>query len=46
MILCVVDDLIFSIKISTAAKRLGVDMYFERSKDKVLRRSATSSPRS
>jgi len=36
MIVCVVDDLIFSIKISTAAKHLGVDMYFERSKDKVL----------
>ena len=36
MIVCVVDDLIFSIKISTAAKRLGVDMYFERSKDNVL----------
>jgi CheY-like chemotaxis protein len=36
MIVCVVDELIFSIKISTAAKRLGVDMYFERSKDNVL----------
>jgi DNA-binding NarL/FixJ family response regulator len=36
MIVCVVDDLIFSIKISTAARRLGVEMYFERSKDKVL----------
>jgi len=36
MIVCVVDDLIFSIKISTAAKHLGVDMYFERSKDRVL----------
>ena len=36
MIVCVVDDLIFSIKISTAAKHLGVDMYFERSRDKVL----------
>jgi CheY-like chemotaxis protein len=31
-----VDDLIFSIKISTAAKRLGVDMYFERSRENVL----------
>ncbi len=36
MIVCVVDDLIFSIKISTAAKRLGVDMYFERSRENVL----------
>lgn len=36
MIVCVVDDLIFSIKISTAAKRLGVDMYFERSREQAL----------
>lgn len=36
MIVCVVDDLIFSIKISTAAKRLGVDIYFERSKENVM----------
>jgi CheY-like chemotaxis protein len=36
MIVCIVDDLIFSIKISTAARHLGVDMYFERSKEKVL----------
>lgn len=36
MIVCVLDDLIFSIKISTAAKHLGVDMYFERSREKVL----------
>ena len=36
MIVCVVDDLIFSIKISTAAKQLGVPMYFERSRERVL----------
>lgn len=36
MIVCVVDDLLFSIKISTAAKALGVDVYFERSPEKVL----------
>lgn len=36
MIVCVVDDLMFSIKISTAAKALGVDLYFERAADKVL----------
>ena len=36
MIVCVVEDLIFSIKISTAARQLGVDLYFERSKEKVL----------
>jgi len=38
MILCVVDDLIFSVKISTAAKSLGADVYFERSPDIVLPR--------
>jgi CheY-like chemotaxis protein len=36
MIVCVVDDLIFSIKMKTAAKHLGVEIYFERSKDNVL----------
>ena len=36
MIVCAIDDLIFSIKISTAAKQLGVDIYFERYRDKVL----------
>src|SRR5688500_8469356 len=36
MILCAVDDLIFSVKISTAAKALGVTIYFERSPDSVL----------
>jgi CheY-like chemotaxis protein len=36
MIVCVVDDLIFSIKISTAAKHLGAELYFERSQDRVL----------
>jgi CheY-like chemotaxis protein len=30
MILCVLDDLLFSVKISTAAKALGVDVHFER----------------
>ena len=36
MIVCAIDDLMFSIKISTAAKRLGVDIYFERARDNVL----------
>ena len=36
MIVCAIDDLMFSIKISTAAKSLGVDVYFERARDKVL----------
>ena len=30
MIVCVIDDLLFSIKISTAAKVIGADIYFER----------------
>jgi CheY-like chemotaxis protein len=36
MIVCVLDDLIFSVKISTAARRLGVETYFERSRDRVV----------
>ena len=36
MIVCAIEDLIFSIKISTAAKQLGVDIYFERMRDRVL----------
>jgi DNA-binding NarL/FixJ family response regulator len=36
MIVCVVDDLIFSVKISTAAKRLRVPIHFERSPDSVM----------
>jgi DNA-binding NarL/FixJ family response regulator len=36
MIVCAVDDLIFSVKISTAAKALGVDVYFERTPDNVV----------
>ena len=36
MIVCAVDDLMFSVKISTAAKALGVDVYFERKGDQLL----------
>ena len=36
MIVCAIDDLIFSIKIKTAAKQLGVDIHFERSRENVL----------
>jgi CheY-like chemotaxis protein len=36
MIVCAIDDLFFSIKISTAAKQLGADVYFERLRDQVL----------
>src|SRR6187401_3267391 len=30
MILCAIDDLIFSIKMSTAARHLGAELFFER----------------
>ena len=30
MIVCVLDDLFFSVKISTVAKAIGADVYFER----------------
>jgi CheY-like chemotaxis protein len=44
MIICAIDDLIFSIKISTAAKHLGVDVYFERLADLVLSRIREKQP--
>ena len=44
MIFCVVDDLIFSVKISTAAKALGVDIYFERAADMVVPRIREKQP--
>ena len=44
MVLCVVDDLLFSVKISTAAKSLGVDIYFERAADNVLPRIREKQP--
>jgi CheY-like chemotaxis protein len=36
MIVCVVDDLIFAVKIKTAARVVGADVYFERNADAVL----------
>lgn len=44
MILCAVDDLIFSIKISTAAKAVGAEMFFERNADMVLPRIREKQP--
>lgn len=44
MILCAVDDLLFSIKISTAAKSLGADLFFERNADQVLARVREKRP--
>lgn len=36
MIVCAIDDLLFSIKIKEAAKTLGVTLYFERSGDRIV----------
>ena len=44
MVLCVVDDLLFSVKISTAAKALGVAIYFERKADDVVDRIREKQP--
>ena len=44
MILCAIDDLLFSIKISTAAKSLGADLFFERNADHVLARVREKRP--
>lgn len=44
MIFCAVDDLIFSIKISTAAKALGVDIFFERSPEQLVPRIREKMP--
>ena len=44
MVLCAVDDLLFSIKISTAAKSLGAELFFERNADQVLARVRDKRP--
>jgi CheY-like chemotaxis protein len=44
MILCAIDDLIFSIKISTAAKQLGAEVYFERAAGQVVSRVREKRP--
>lgn len=36
MIVCAIDDLLFSIKIKEAAKSLGVALYFERSAERIV----------
>ncbi len=45
MILCAVDDLLFSVKIATAAKGVGADVYFERTPGMVLSRVREKQPR-
>jgi two-component system cell cycle response regulator DivK len=44
MIVCVVDDLLFSVKISTTAKARGVETYFERSAASVVERVREKQP--
>jgi CheY-like chemotaxis protein len=44
MVLCLVDDLIFSIKISTAAKALDAPVFFERSPEMALARIREKQP--
>ena len=44
MVLCLVDDLLFSIKISTAAKALAAPIFFERSPDTALDRVREKQP--
>ena len=36
MIVCAIDDLLFSIKIKEVAKHLGVELYFERSAERIV----------
>ena len=44
MIVCVLDDLLFSVKISTAAKSLGTDVYFERTPGMAVARVKEKQP--
>lgn len=44
MIVCVLDDLLFSVKISTAAKALGANVFFERTPGNVLARVREKQP--
>jgi CheY-like chemotaxis protein len=44
MIVCVLDDLLFSVKISTAAKAIGADVYFERTPGTVVDRVKEKHP--
>jgi CheY-like chemotaxis protein len=44
MIVCVLDDLLFSIKISTAAKAIGADVYFERTPGMAVARIKEKQP--
>ena len=45
MIIAVIDDLFFSVKIRTAAKTLGTEVYFERTPQQVLESIRSKAPR-
>ncbi len=45
MIIAVIDDLFFSVKIKTAAKTLGTEVYFERTPHQVLESIRSKAPR-
>jgi CheY-like chemotaxis protein len=45
MVVCVLDDLFFSIKIKTAAKTLGAEVHFERAPEQVLESIRSKAPR-
>jgi DNA-binding NarL/FixJ family response regulator len=42
---CAIDDLLFSIKIKEVAKHLGVDVYFERSAERIVDTVRDKQPR-
>jgi CheY-like chemotaxis protein len=44
MILCAIDDLIFSIKVSTAARHLGAELFFERTAAGIVPRVREKQP--
>jgi PleD family two-component response regulator len=44
MIVCVLDDLLFSVKISTTAKAVGAEVYFERTPGMALTRIKEKQP--
>ena len=44
MILCAIDDLIFSIKISTAARHVGAELFFERTAGGIVPRAREKRP--
>jgi DNA-binding NarL/FixJ family response regulator len=44
MIMCAIDDLIFSIKLTTTARHLGVELFFERTAEGIVPRVREKCP--